>query len=164
MFHEVIRIWCSSRSVPVKYGDTVRRWVWLWVSSVASYLMDVKIAVFAALAKLSLPASEKCRPSRPKCDQNRCSRDIACIRSDLEHMCLMKTLIFSILLFKDVSSNLIGISLRTILADLFNFSTRVTRLPIFLMHVPTSSFGTLLVPPRTTITSSLLEIAPGSLF
>ena len=34
MFHEVMWIWCSSRPVPVKYGDTVRRWVWLWVSSV----------------------------------------------------------------------------------------------------------------------------------
>ena len=45
-------------------------------------------------------------------------------------------------------------------ADLFRLSTSLTRPPIFVMHVATSSVGILLVPPSNTMTSSRFETIP----
>ena len=135
----------------------------LWVSCFATYLsqgLDCPIISLAAFANASFPESEKWRPSLPKCDRNRWLRFIGCSLLDLVHKCLIKMLTFSIFSFSETSSNLIGISLNMIWADLFRLSTSLTRPPIFVMHVATSSVGILLVPPSNTMTSSRFETIP----
>ena len=134
----------------------------LWVSCFATYLSQGRncpIISLAAFANASFPESEKWRPSLPKCDRNRWPRFIGCNLLDLVHKCLIKMLT-SIFSFSETSSNLIGISLNMIWADLFCLSTSLTRPPIFVMHVETSSVGILLVPPSNNMTSSRFETIP----
>ena len=135
----------------------------LWVSCFATYLsqgLDCPIISLAAFANASFPESEKWRPSLPKCDRNRWLRFIGCSLLDLVHKCLIKMLTFSIFSFSETSSNLIGILLNMIWADLFRLSTSLTRSPNFVMHVATSSVGILLVPPSNIMTSSRFETIP----
>ena len=134
----------------------------LWVSCFVTYLSqgrDCPIIFFTAFAYASFPESEKWRPSLPKCDRNRWLRFIGCnlMDMDLVHKCLIKMLT-SIFSFSETSSNLIGISLNMIWADLLRLSTSLTRPPIFVIHVATSSI--LLVPPSNTMTSSRFETIP----
>ena len=135
----------------------------LWVSCFATYLSqgrDCPIISLAAFANASFPKSAKWRPSLPKCDRNRWLRFIGFNLLDLVHKYLIKMLTFSIFSLSETSSNLIGISLNMIWADLFRLFTSLTRPPIFVMHVATSSVGILLVPPSNTMTSSRFETIP----
>ena len=119
------------------------------VSWSISYLlsgMHCWVSLLMASANSVRPDSEKCSPSLPKCDRNRWSSLSTCILWDLEQMCLMKTFIFSIFVFSDTLSNLIGSSLRMRCPCLLCLRISRTTSFIFLMQVPTSSRGTLFVP------------------
>ena len=137
-----------------------------WVSCGVSYLFNISFSTsdWINLAKRSFPVFDKWRPSRPKWGRERYSSFMACSRSDFAHTCLTNTSILSILWLRLSSSNVLGISLMTISAVSFCWRTILIRLPIFEMQVATSSTGTLLVPPRTTTTSSCLFIIPGARF
>ena len=72
----------------------------------------------------------------------------------------MKTFIFSIFVFSETLSNLIGSSLRMRCPCLLCLRISRTTSFIFLMQVPTSSRGTLFVPAKTTTASSFLDTIP----